>query len=219
MSTTPFSKASALSIIVDDREVSSGVLAYFQHDDNIDISIDRLAVGDYQVGDNLLFERKTLLDLVSSLKDGRLFRQGIRLANHHSRGVIILEGSSRELHSSAMRRDALQGALITLTVFFGLPLLRSMDLAESVRLMLFTARQQQTMAFGALARRAKRPGGRRSVQLYLIQGLPGIGPDRALKLLHRFGSVEAVFTASLDALEQVEGIGAETARMIRWSVG
>ena len=94
-------------------------------DPQVVVRLQRLPVGDYLVDDNLLFERKTLLDLTQSIKDGRLFRQGLRLASASARGVVILEGSSRDLAQSRMRREAIQGALVTLTLSFGIPLLRS----------------------------------------------------------------------------------------------
>jgi len=107
-----------IRIVIDDREQRSGMVEMLQVNESVSLSISRLACGDYAVEDNLLFERKTLIDLVSSIKDGRLFRQACRLAQSHKRGIIILEGTSRDLASSKMRREAVQGALISLTVFF-----------------------------------------------------------------------------------------------------
>jgi ERCC4-type nuclease len=52
----------------------------------------------------------------------------------------------------------------------------------------------------------------------MLQGLPGIGPDRAARLLDEFGSVEAVLTAAREDLLTVDGIGPVTARGIRWVV-
>ena len=52
----------------------------------------------------------------------------------------------------------------------------------------------------------------------MLQGLPGIGPERAARLLEVFGSVESVLTASSDELQAVEQIGATTADAIRWVV-
>jgi len=48
--------------------------------------------------------------------------------------------------------------------------------------------------------------------------LPGIGPERAAKLLEAFGSVEAVLSADADSLVEVPGLGKKTADAIRWSV-
>jgi ERCC4-type nuclease len=81
-----------------------------------------------------------------------------------------------------MRREALQGALITVGLFFGLPILRARDGEESARLMLYAARQGRAFAGGALPRRGERPKGKRKTQLAILQSLPGVGAERAEKL-------------------------------------
>ena len=52
----------------------------------------------------------------------------------------------------------------------------------------------------------------------MLQGLSGVGPERAKRLLDEFGSVESVLTASMDDLRAVDGIGLTTAKSIRWVV-
>ena len=154
-------------------------------------------------------------------EDGRLFEQGIRLAASPLRKAIILEGSSQGLADSGMRREALQGALITLTLFLGIPLLRSANAEETARLMLYAARQFDQIAEQSshLFHKGKRPKGKRKTQLRILQSLPGIGPSTADKLLEHFGSVEAVLAADQQALLGVTGIGAGRAKAIRWAVG
>jgi hypothetical protein len=49
----------------------------------------------------------------------------------------------------------------------------------------------------------------------LLDRIPGIGPARRKALLVFFGDVRRVRTASAEDLQQVEGIGEETARRIR----
>ena len=70
----------------------------------------RLPAGDYCLDDAWLFERKTLADLAASIKDGRLFEQALRLAKGKPAATLILEGSTRDLASSAMRVEAIRGA-------------------------------------------------------------------------------------------------------------
>ncbi|MBW2671282.1 MAG: hypothetical protein JRD87_15680 [Deltaproteobacteria bacterium] len=52
-----------------------------------------------------------------------------------------------------------------------------------------------------------------------MQGLLGIGYERAVRLLHTFGCVEGVISASSEELQVVEGIGKKIADKIRWVVG
>lgn len=209
---------SPIRVVVDDRETRCGILDILNTMESVSVTVERLTCGDYAVGENLLFERKTLADLAVSIKDGRIFRQGCKLAQSPRRGIIILEGTSRDLASSGMRREALQGALITLTVFLGIPLLHSRNLQETVQLMLYTARQNRTIASGALPRHGVRPRGKRRTQIHILQGLPGVGPERASALLDEFGNIEAILTVSMEELSSVKGIGTHTAKAIHWAV-
>jgi ERCC4-type nuclease len=212
-------KASDLvSIVIDDRESDSGVAEILGARADVEVRIERLPLGDYLVEDFLLVERKTLTDLVASIKDGRLFGQGCRLAGADVWAAVVLEGTGRDLAECGMRREAIQGALITLTLFLGLPLLRSQGPEETARLMLYAAHQARTVATGALPRRGRRPRGKYRIQSRVLQGLPGIGPERARRLLERFGSLEAVMAAGVDELASVRGIGTGTAQAIRWAV-
>ena len=55
--------------------------------------------------------------------------------------------------------------------------------------------------------------------LYILQGLPGVGPSRAAALLDRFGSVRGVCSADEGTLVAVRGIGPSGARKIRIALG
>ncbi len=207
-----------IKIIVDDRERHSRIVQELQKIAGVEVHIQRLPLGDYEIDGAILFERKSLFDLASSIKDGRLFRQGIRLASSPIRCAIILEGTAKDLIESKMRREAIQGALISLTIIFGIPIIRSKDDQETARLMLYVAKQIRTTESGGIVRHVKRPKGKRKLQLYFLQGLPGIGPARARNMLDTFGSVEKVIAASRQELMRVPGIGLYLAKKIRWLV-
>jgi ERCC4-type nuclease len=71
----------------------------------------------------------------------------------------------------------------------------------------------------AYARPGNRPKGRRKRALYLIQGLPGVGPRRAAELLAACGSVRAVFVADEARLASVPGLGPAIAEAIVKAAG
>jgi ERCC4-type nuclease len=208
----------AIHLIVDDRECRGPMLPAIAACGAFAIEVRRLPVGDYCLDDALLFERKTLPDLAASIKDGRLFDQAVRLANVRFRAALILEGQSRDLAGSGMRIEAIQGALVTIALFIGLPLLRTRHAEDTVRTLQFAAQQRRAAAHGALPRHGHRPKGKAALQAYILQGLPGIGPRRATGLIRRFGSIEAVVAADADALAEVGGIGLAVARKLRWAV-
>lgn len=208
-------------IIADHREARSPAVAALRQQASVELALQHLAVGDYLLDGRLLFERKTLLDLAASLQDGRLFDQAARLAAAPLHKAIILEGSGRDLAASGMRREALQGALVRIGLFYGIPLLRAADGAESARLMLYAARQCDAIVQKTATPRlypGKRPTSKHKAQLQVLQALPGIGPSSANNLLQQFGSVEAILNADEQALTGVTGIGAGRAKTIRWVV-
>jgi DNA excision repair protein ERCC-4 len=120
-----------------------------------------------------------------------------------------------------IKREALQGALISLTLKFNLPVLRSATQKETAWLMMAAAGQCD------VTRRPKNkshsrpaPAKRKNTaqqQLFILQGLPGIGPGRAENLLEKFGSLKAVFSADVEELRITDGIGSKTAEKL-WEV-
>lgn len=204
----------SVRIVADDRENAGGVIAELRARADVTLVIRRLATGDFLVEERFAVERKTLADFAVSIIDGRLFKQAAALAHDRCRGVLVLEGTGPS-DGFGVSREALQGALISVAVFFGLAVLRSRDAAETAQLLVYLGRQSREFARGGLPRPGYRPKGRRARQLFVLQGLPGIGPERAARLLEHFGSVPAVFTASDQALTAVPGIGPAVAGRIR----
>ena len=207
-----------IHITADDREQKSEVIKLLSEIENVDVSIRRLSVGDFQIGSRVIVERKTLKDFAKSIVDGRLFKQMIRLANSISMGVLILEGTTSDTVDLGMTRAAMQGALIAVSLILGIPLLRSKDPSETAKLMVYIGRQRESMAMGGVQRHGYRPKNKQKRQLFILQGLPGVGPERAERLLARFGSVEAAISASSSELQSVDGIGESIADKIRWAV-
>jgi ERCC4-type nuclease len=207
-----------IHITADDREQKSEVIKSLFKIENVAIDIRRLSIGDYQIGKRVIIERKTLKDLVISIVDGRLFRQMIRLANSTYQGVLILEGTATGAADIRITRASVQGALINVSLILGIPVLRSKDPSETARLIVYIGRQLNSITRRGMQRHGDCPKGNRKRQLYILQGLPGIGPERAGRLLDRFGSVETVITASSTELQSVEGIGKRIADRIRWVV-
>ena len=206
-------------VIADDRERKNNVIKFLADMKNVSVVVKRLSVGDYIVDNQLAFERKTLKDFAQSIVDGRLLRQAIRLANSKYKSVLILEGTGKELTKTGVSREAVQGALITISLILGIPVLRSKDPFESAHLIIYASRQIKSTARRVFLRRGYQPKGKRKQQLFILQGLPGIGSEKAIRLLDVFGSVEAIVAATREELRTVEGIGKSIAERIKWVVG
>lgn len=204
-----------MKIVCDDRERASDVIAELRALPDTDVAVRRLIAGDYLIDGRVLVERKTTRDFAVSIIDGRLFQQATRLLRATpGRALVLIEGEKSVLAETGVRREALQGALVTLSVLLGLPVLRARDAAETARILRYTAEQVRRVEANALRRSGYRPKRLRARQSFVLQGLPGVGPERARQLLAACGSVAGVFAADEETLRQVPGIGAHTAAAI-----
>lgn len=181
---------------------------------DFDVQMDRLDVGDYCIDDGVVIERKTYADFAMSLADGRLFPQAAALTRSPHRPIVLLEGP-KPPKMPDVHPHALKGALVSLAVMWRLPVIHARDPEDSLRVLQFLAHQLARTAPGILHRYDRKPKRLASRKLYMLQGLPGVGPALANRLLVQFGSVERVITAHERTLMQVRGIGLKKAERIR----
>lgn len=194
-------------ILVDIRELRSGLAARLRSLGAFDVREEVLPCGDVAVGRHLI-ERKTIPDLVMSLSQGRLFRQLFALRGCH--GVfplLLIEGRTpRELEETSP--GIVRKLSFIASVRYGIPVIRSAGLEDSARLICDIAAHGPAKVERTFVRTLPvKPTESDKRQLYVLASLPGIGFAKASRLLSTFGSVKAVFNASADELSAVEGIG------------
>lgn len=203
-------------LVADDRERASGIPGLLEQMPDVELRVERLALGDYRVEGSVLIERKSAGDFAQSLVDGRLFGQAARLADSPDRPAFIIQGTPKDWSGLGVRREALQGALVTLMLIFDIPVLRAANADEAARLILYAGRQLARLRDPNHApyhqAKAKR---KRTRQLRLLQTLPGVGSERAKLLLERFGSIRACLEAPVEELQKIDGIGPKIAGAIR----
>lgn len=204
---------SKITLFYDDREHADKIIHELSLHADLSLIKKRLKLGDYQLNDWLI-ERKTLPDLVQSLCDGRLFSQIARLAASSSHTALLIEGCTQDIAGYQIHREALIGALCSISINFNIPILRSLSQTETAKILYFCATQLNRRE-NELSLTRRKPKRKKSQQLFILQSLPEVGPKLASRLLYYFKSIEAVFTAPEEALIRVEGIGKQKARKIR----
>jgi ERCC4-type nuclease len=198
---------------VDVAEGDAALLDLARQSGTFDVRIAKLPVGDYLIDNAVLVERKTHADFATSLANGRLFRQAASLAQSPHRPVVLIEGP-RPPRMPDVHPHALKGALLSLAVMWRLPVICAHDPEDSLRILQFLASQAQRRQL-LLRRYDRKPKRLSSRKLYLLQGLPGVGPALAGRLLMGLGSIERVIAADEATLMGIRGLGLKKAARIR----
>jgi len=207
-----------ISITADLRERASGIPRALS-EKGLEVRLKRLVVGDYLIPPKIAIERKTTADFIQSIFDKRLFAQVGALRLHFHSPVLLLEKSDTANLETATERihpNALRGAMLYVSVLNRIPILQtesSADTIEMIHAMAQLAHREREHAFSLHAkRRSPSPA---TTQRYILETIPGIGPQLARTLLKQFGSLQAVFNATPEDLQEVPGIGRNKAEKIR----
>tara|TARA_A100001015_G_C15018842_1_gene726929 strand:- start:47 stop:772 length:726 start_codon:yes stop_codon:yes gene_type:complete len=104
------------------------------------IEISTLDVGDIHICDNsnnilIIFERKTIPDLLSSIKDGRYSEQSLRLSenNLHNHNIYyLIEGNIGKYHNE----NLIYSTLCSISYFKGFSIYRTLNISETFKFLL-----------------------------------------------------------------------------------
>jgi ERCC4-type nuclease len=204
-----------VKIIADNREPES--VCDCLEGMGAEIELRQLEIGDYQLSDRLLVERKTRTDFESSIMDGRLFSQLPDLAQAMPRIVLIVEGDND--YDARINRAALLGAYSSIISDFGCAIFFTRSPSGTAEMLLALARHEQVAKNQPLSVYAKRKARNLAEQQRgIVESLPNVGPKLARELLKYFQTVENVMTAPESELKEVGKIGEARAKQLRKAI-
>ena len=102
------------------------------------VQYENLTTGDILIHGDILIERKTSRDLLTSIIDQRLFKQCQRMKNAELQPLLLIELG--EIGNS-VHPNAVLGALAHVTLDLGIPILTTKDSMESAHLVYLIAKQ------------------------------------------------------------------------------
>jgi ERCC4-related helicase/ERCC4-type nuclease len=200
-------------VFVDHRESKSGVVRELNNL-GVQIKTSALTVADYQLSLDIGVERKSAQDFTSSIIDKRLYKQAQDLVENFSKPLIIIEGEN--LYGCGLHPNAIRGALVSLAVDFGIPIIPTRSPGDTAAMLhRLAVRECKKGQKDVPVQIGKKPLSIQEQQLFIIESLPNIGPVNARQLLKKFKSVKGVINASKEELTSVNGIGSITAQKIR----
>ncbi|MCF6170289.1 MAG: helix-hairpin-helix domain-containing protein [Bacteroidales bacterium] len=191
-------------IIADNRERTSGIPEILT-EKKIHVSMKQLVAGDYIIDDEIVIERKASSDFVQSIINGRLFSQCARLRKTLMIPLIIVEGNPYKTRHD-INPEAIKGALLSVSLRWQIPIIRSSGREDTAELMIMALNQHNNPPV-FIARKATVPRKKQNQMHFFIEGLPGVGPALAQRLLAYFSTIEQMILADIKTLKNVEGIG------------
>jgi DNA excision repair protein ERCC-4 len=220
-------------VVVDVREFRSS-LPSLLHGRSMVIVPCMLTVGDYILSPNICVERKSIKDLISSFKDGRLYNQAETMQLHYKSPMLLIEfdqnksftlepfadlsGSLSSMSSSNASSD-LQSKLVLLTLAF-----------PKLRIIWSSSPYQTAEIFESLKTQEPEPDPIAAVRIGLEGGqkvedqsfnrepqdmlrlVPGVTGKNIKSLVVEMGSLREVANASVEELEPA--VGKEAGRQI-----
>jgi Fanconi anemia group M protein len=173
----------------------------------------QLDVADYVLSPNVAIEFKTAEDFVTSIIDGRIFEQ-MQALRRYAAPVLMVEGVDKIYGVRNVHPNAVRGALSAITVDFGVPIIPTIDAADSAAMIQRMA-EREHKAGRSVSFAQSRATSVEQMQEQVVASLPGIGATLAVPLLKEFGTIEKIFAASEKELLQAEGIGPKRAKAIK----
>jgi Fanconi anemia group M protein len=208
--------APSIVVYADAREAKSGVVKKL-HELGIAVRAQNLEIADYVVSDRVAVERKTAEDFLEGLvnKDRDIFTQLLRLKKSYPKPILLIEGENiyckRAIHPNAVR-----GALATIAVDLGIPVLHTLSPEDTAELIAAIAKREQESRERAIVLHAgKTKKTLKEQQEYIVSAISDIGLIIARNLLGHFQTIERIATASEEELIRVPKIGKKTAKKIR----
>lgn len=171
-------------------------------------------------------QRKEISDLIASLHDGRLGKEIAQMQSGLGIGALVVEGRLKWTNDGVLIKDF--GAEYTRTAHRNL--LRSVqargvwvestdDAADTVTCVLELQAYLNKKSHSGLLKRPgpASPWGTVTNQdwcAHFLQGLDGVGPEMAQRILGHFGGLPLKWTVDVGELQQVAGIGKKTAEKL-----
>jgi ERCC4-type nuclease len=212
-----------MTIVVDSREPTATIitpLVSSANADGIEVRQEALDAGDFVTGDYII-ERKRYDDFVHRMLETEVDvwdqMMAVRAAAEELDKVPVLlmeggwESTLRHVNISSEQLTKAIASVVTMdcvvahTFDHGSTVNFVMKLADSREHSTSRIRETPSVPDELIPR-------------YMVEGVPGVGPSKAQKLLDEFGTPLAVFNADVSELTSVSGIGTATAQRVQDAV-
>ena len=215
-------------IQIDDREKKSRIekaINYFEEQgDNVKVT--HLEIGDYIINNQVVFEYKTLEDYVNSVKSRRVFNQAVDQSINFKYHFVVVVSTDRQRRAyfNKSTRVGFKGGYFDENQYIG-----SLSRLNTYTTVIQADYEKQ--AFMYMRAQARKCLDNKHVVKRLetktdnpafnwLMGIKHIGDDTAELLVDNFDlfDLDSLFKLDFKEMQQVKGIGVETAKIVRNSI-
>jgi len=100
-------KNKEINIIADTSEACSMLVNQFKSLGG-KITKKKLDIGDFQVSDRIVVERKTVSDFICSITDGRMLKQANEMKDNFEQPLILIEGEDNIYENHGVHENAIR---------------------------------------------------------------------------------------------------------------
>jgi len=211
-----------IKIVCDTRERVSQINQELNNLSNdsfeVEVVVEQLSLGDYQLSDQVLIERKTIADLESSIIDGRIFSQLDNLSEKVSKPGLIVEGVLNfSDNDNRINNKSLIGLITSIGLNYRIPIFFTRNQKETALFLYVIAKREQFGVKTEIKHRfSKNKMSFSDQQLFILESFPDIGPTLARALLKRFKNIKGLAQASVKELQEVEKMGPKKAEKMHY---
>ncbi len=210
-----------IEIIADHRERNSGIIKELVKF-GFKVDVKQLLAADYIVqtkdlGGNIInvaVERKNQQDFFNSIIDKRILSQLLEMKNHFPANILILEGIENIYKVRNFHPNAIRGMLATIAVDLQVPIITTRNYRDTAAFLSILAKRLEKNRPPINIVQKRRTFTQEKQMEFILQSLPGVGPNLSKALLQKFGSVSSVIAASVQELMAVDKIGKKKSRAI-----
>tara|TARA_Y100000310_G_scaffold322163_1_gene380852 strand:- start:3434 stop:4105 length:672 start_codon:yes stop_codon:yes gene_type:complete len=210
-----------MEITVDHREKKSGIIVDLAKK-GFDVEIRQLQIADFILKTKdkdgnihaLGIEKKTQLDFLNSIMDKRIHRQLFELKKNFSKQLLIIEGDKNIYTLMNFHPNAIRGMLASIAIDFQIPTIHTKTTKDTASLLAVIAKRMEKPSKHYSLFPQRKAATLKEQQEYIVETLPGVGPNLARSLLNHFKSIKNIFTASEKDLVKVEKVGEKKAEKI-----
>lgn len=213
--------SSKIHIVCDLRErvsqISQELIKLSNKDFEIEIKHEQLSLGDYQLSEEVLVERKTIADLEASIIDGRIFSQIENMSLKVKKPCLIVEGSINFLETNRINNKSLIGLLTAIGLNNKVPIYFTKNQKETALFLYVIAKREQYGVKSELKHRFnKSKSSFLEQQLFVLESFPDIGPTLSRALLKKFKTIKNIVNADVKQLQEIEKLGPKKAEKIHY---